>query len=161
MDNHAQPELFAMTAWKIWNQNQIRHHIPSCNTEQIAQVASEKLNEFVSILPQPLPALQKSKIVWRPPPRRMFKINFDGAVFKSENSSGAGVAIRDCRGRVIASLAQLLPQAYDAMGIETIAACRALEFGLEVGISEAVLEGDCQAIIQAPKEEGNSIALVN
>ncbi|KAF3959114.1 hypothetical protein CMV_016044 [Castanea mollissima] len=86
----------------------------------------------------------------------MFKINFDGAVFKSENSSGAGVAIRDCRGRVIASLAQLLPQAYDAMKIETIAACRALEFGLEVGIGEAVLEGDSQAIIQALKEEGIS-----
>ena len=97
--NHAQPDLFAMTVWMIWNQrNQIWHRIPSCNTDQLAQVAIERLNEFVAGLPPTNPAPQKSKVVWKPPPTGMFKLNFDGAVFKQENKSGVGVAIRDCKG---------------------------------------------------------------
>ncbi|XP_075633438.1 uncharacterized protein LOC142605897 [Castanea sativa] len=78
----------------------------------------------------------------------------------SENKSGVGVAIWDCRGQMIASLSQVLPQAYDAMEIEAIAAHRALVFGQEVGISEAVLEGDCQAVMQALKNEGRNLASV-
>ena len=61
---------------------------------------------------------------------------------------------------VIASLTQLLPQAYGVTEIEDIAACCALEFGQEVGIQEAVFEGDCLAIIQALKDGGSSMALV-
>ena len=73
LENHSQPELFAMTVWTIWNQrNQIRHHVLSCITDQIAQVALEKLNEFHSVLPQPLPALPQSKVVWKPPPSGIF-----------------------------------------------------------------------------------------
>ena len=59
---------------------------------------------------------------------------------------------------MIASLARVLPQAYDAMEIKELAAHRALVFGQEVGISEAVLEGDCQAVMQALKEEGSNLA---
>ena len=161
LDNHAQPKLFAMTVWTVWNQrNQIRHYVPSCKTDQIAQVALEKLNEFRYILPQPMPARPQPKAVWKPTPSGIFKLNFDGAVFKFENKSGVGVAIRDCRGQIIASLAQVLPQAYDAMEIEALAAHRALVFGLEVGISEAVLEGDCQTVMQALKEGGSNFASV-
>lgn len=87
-------------------------------------------------------------------------LNFDGAVFNSDNKSGVGVVIRDCKGHMIASLAQVLPQAYDALEIEALAAHRALEFGLEVGINEAVLKGDCQAIMHALKEGGSNLASV-
>nr|POE65828.1 putative ribonuclease h protein [Quercus suber] len=105
LENHAQHKLFAITVWTIWNQrNQIRHHVPSCSTDQIAQVALEKLNEFHYVLPQPLPALPQSKVAWKPPPSSIFKLNFDGAIFKSENKSGVGVVIRGCRGHMIASL---------------------------------------------------------
>ena len=97
--NHAQPDLFAMTVWMIRNQrNQIWHCIPSCNMDQLAQVAIERLNEFVAVLPPTNLTPQKSKVVWKPPPTGMFKLNFDGAVFKQENQSGVDVAIRDCKG---------------------------------------------------------------
>ena len=90
----------------------------------------------------------------------MFKINFDGAVFKTKNKSGVGVVIRDHRGLVIASLAQQFPQAFQVLEIEAIAAGRALKFGIEVGLNEAVLNGDCQLIMKAPEEGGNTIASV-
>lgn len=72
-----------------------------------------------------MPARPQPNAVWKPPPSGIFKLNFDGVVFKSENKSGVGVAIWDCRGQIIASLAQVLPQAYNAMEIEALAAHRA------------------------------------
>ncbi|KAF3974332.1 hypothetical protein CMV_002320 [Castanea mollissima] len=125
----------------------------------LCQVALEKLNEFRSVLPKPTPTPPQSKVVWKPPPSGIFKPNFDGAIFKSKSKSGVGVIIRDCRGHIIASLAQVLPQAYDTMEIEALAAHCALEFGLEVGISKAVLEDDCQAIMHL-KEGGSNLASV-
>ena len=61
---------------------------------------------------------------------------------------------------MIASFTQLLSQAYEVTEIEAIASCHALEFGLEVGINEAILEGDCLAIRQALKDGGSSMASV-
>ena len=46
------------------------------------------------------------------------------------------------------------------MEIEAVAASRALEFGLEIGLAEAVLEGDSELIINALKSRSGTIALV-
>ena len=54
---------------------------------------------------------------------------------------------------VIASLSQLLPQEFQVVEIEALAAIRALEFALELGISQAVLEGDFKVVMNAPSEE--------
>ena len=92
--NHAQPDLFAMTVWVIWNQrNQIWHRIPSCNTDQLAQVAIERLNEFVAGLPPTNPAPQVQGSMEATPYWYV-----QTAVFKQENKSGVGIAIRDCKG---------------------------------------------------------------
>ena len=66
---------------------------------------------YASILPQPMPTRPQPEVVWKPPPSGIFKLNFDGAAFKSENKSGVGVVIRDCKGQIIASLAKVLSQA--------------------------------------------------
>ena len=89
-----------------------------------------------------------------------FKINFDGAIFRQENKSGIGEVIRDHTGAVIASLTQLTAPALQPIEIEAIAAARALEFGQEIGITEAVLEGDSELIINSLKVGGQSIASV-
>ena len=47
---------------------------------------------------------------WKPPVQEMMKINFDGAIFAKEKSSGMGVIIRDRKGLVIASMATRIPQ---------------------------------------------------
>ncbi|KAL0007021.1 hypothetical protein SO802_008523 [Lithocarpus litseifolius] len=65
--------------------------------------------------------------------------------------SGIGVVIRDHTGSIIASLAQLIAPAFQPTEIEAIAAFQALEFGQEIGISGAVLEGDSKLIIDSLK----------
>ena len=78
----------------------------------------------------------------------MVKINFDGANFSETNTSGIGVVVRDSAGNVRASMSQQLSQAYSAEEIETVAACKALQFASDIGIRVAVLEGDSQILMR-------------
>ncbi|XP_023925870.1 uncharacterized protein LOC112037292 [Quercus suber] len=138
-----------MTTWAIWHQrNQARLHRPFCPLDLIAAQAKERLDEFIAkIPPQPL-ALPRPRMKWKPPD------------VIQENKSGIGVEIRDHSGAVIASLAQLTAPAFQPIEKEAIAAAQALEFGQEIGITEAVLEGDSELIINSLKAGGQSIASV-
>ena len=120
----------------------------------------EKLDEFLTVLSPTPPAVPRPRVTWKPPDASCFKINFDEAIFRNENKSGIGVVTRDHTGSIIASLAQLISPALQAVEIEAIAAARALEFGNEISISEAVLEGDSELIIESLKVGGNTIASV-
>ena len=88
----------------------------------------------------------------------MYKINYDAAIFEHEGKSGIGVIIRDSHGAAIASLLQLIPCAYQAADMEAIAANRALEFAREIGINEAILEGDSSLVHQALKRGEHSLS---
>ena len=74
------------------------------------------------------------KNCWKSPPSKLYKINFDGAVFPHDKKSGVGVVIRDHRGRVIASCSKLVHQQLCSNEIEAFAAGWALSFALEVGV---------------------------
>ena len=52
-------------------------------------------------------------------------------------------------GAILASLAQSIPQALQPAEIEVIAAIWALEFGHEIGLIEAILEGDSELIVNS------------
>ena len=60
--NHQQPELFAVTGWSIWNQqNQVRMHQPSYSTLLLATSTRDRLVEFISVQlahSVPLPRVQ-------------------------------------------------------------------------------------------------------
>ena len=81
----------------------------------------------------------------------MVKINFDGAIFKIENKSGIGVVVQDPTGAVLASMAQSFSPALTRVEIKVVAAARALEFGLETGLVETILEGDSELIMNSLK----------
>ena len=133
--------------------NQARLNQPAPSLYHVAQLARERVAEFQSCQPS-VPAVlithrfwpQRS---WLPPPVDLFKINFDGAVFQSENKTGIGVVVRNCLGLVLASCSQLLPQTNCAREIEALAAGKALSFAEDIGVTWAVLEGDSMVIIKA------------
>ena len=112
------------------------------------------------MLPPTLPAPVKPKEKWKPPDASLVKINIDGAIFKSENRSGIGVAVRIHTSAILASLAQSIPQAFQPAEIEAIVAARALEFGQEIGITEAILEGDSELIVNSLKSGRATMASV-
>ena len=54
-----------------------------------------------------------------------------------------------CHGDVIASLVQQLDQAYQPVEVEALAACRAVEFGSELGLHRVTVEGDSEVVVKA------------
>ena len=115
----------------------------------ISQLTTERFVEYLAILPPTPPSRPHRRTRWKPPPVDMFKINFDGAVFAEENCSGVGVIVQDREGLVIAAMSEKIPQLLQPTEIEAMAATRAFEFAREVGISEAILEGDSLLVIKA------------
>ncbi|KAL0014909.1 hypothetical protein SO802_001978 [Lithocarpus litseifolius] len=50
---------------------------------------------------------------------------------------------------VMASLGQQLPHAYQAIKVEAIVACKAVEFGREIGVAKVIVEGDSAIVVKA------------
>ncbi|KAL0011137.1 hypothetical protein SO802_006245 [Lithocarpus litseifolius] len=80
------------------------------------------------------------------------------ATFENEEKSGISVVIRDSSGQPIATLSQQIPQAYNAVEIEAIAATKALEFAREVRINNVVMEGDSWLVHHALVNDEKSLS---
>ena len=127
----------------------MRAQQPCCSLNHLTPLAAERLAEYCAILPPTPPSRPHRRTRWKPPPVDIFKINFDGAVFAEENCSGVGVIVRDREGLAIATMSEKIPQLLQPTEIEAMATTKALEFAREVGISEAILEGDSLLVIKA------------
>ena len=155
-------ELFAYTAWKVWNQrNKARLNLQVIPLHQVADQAKELLAQYRVNLQVPKVQLMNSGSRgsrWRCPQVGLVKINFDGAVCSEANMSGIGVVIKDDKGAVLASCSEKIPRAYKADEIEALVTMKALSFAFELGFWSAILEGDSLGLIQALKSEEQSLA---
>ncbi|KAL0000944.1 hypothetical protein SO802_014725 [Lithocarpus litseifolius] len=137
---------------------QVRLHLAAASLHQIPQLAKDKFAKFLACQPTTTDRHVILRTRWQPPPSDFMKINFDGAVFPSENRLGIGVVIRDSAGLVIASCSQRLSQAYRSDEVEAFAAAKALSFAAEISISKAVMEGDSLTIIKALSSDQRSLS---
>ena len=85
---------------------------------------------------------------WCPPSGTMYKLNFDAAVFTDTESLGFGAVIRNNMGVVMAALLAKGPPIANNKEAEILACRRALEFAVEVGFQEVVVEGDNANVIR-------------
>ena len=144
-------ELFLVQAWFIWNQrNALIHGKRLQELGILNRRAEDYLAEFRlahSRLATSPP--NSNPISWRPPPPNRFKLNFDAAMFKEEDASGFRAIIRNERGEVMAALSGKGPPAACSEEAEVLACRRAVEFTLECGFREMVVEGDNQSVMAA------------
>ncbi|XP_050241180.1 uncharacterized protein LOC126690092 [Quercus robur] len=125
--------------------------------QDLKHAAQERWNEIRSGNPLPNPIRPQPKPKWSVPPLNKYKINYDGAISKADNKAGIGVVVRNCNGEVMASLIQQLEQAFQPVEVEVIAACRAVEFGSEIGVDCAIVEGDLEVIVKALRNNDNGL----
>ena len=155
-------DLFTLTAWSVWNQrNRARIQEPATDLQQIAVAAKSSLDEFHRSIQrrdsQGRRATHTAQSHWRPPPREVVKVNFDGATCSLEKSSGVGVVVRDMNGLVLASCAKRIHQSVKAVEIEAMAAATALSFAKDLGFQRLILEGDSLEVIQALLERTETL----
>uniref|UniRef100_A0A2N9HBQ0 RNase H type-1 domain-containing protein n=1 Tax=Fagus sylvatica TaxID=28930 RepID=A0A2N9HBQ0_FAGSY len=158
-------EKFAATCWLLWHKkNQTRLHLPSDDYTQIRHRAETLIQEHARIhLKEHHQSPPNPKVSWQPPTSYKYKVNFDGAIFRESKEGGTGVVIRDQNGLVIATLSQRVKTCPSAEMIEARAAKRAIQFALEIGIFDAIFEGDSDLIIReisSPEAMHNVYGLV-
>ena len=94
---------------------------------------------------------RSSLTTWQSPPSGFIKINTDVAA-SDGSPSCTGVAIRDCRGCLIAASSKVLPSTFTAEVTKALALQDGVLLALELGISHVIVEFDALSIIQAINE---------
>nr|XP_023876930.1 uncharacterized protein LOC111989372 [Quercus suber]XP_023878530.1 uncharacterized protein LOC111990982 [Quercus suber] len=89
---------------------------------------------------------QPTQDTWQPPPPSVFKINFDAALFSTLNSSGFGAVISNKKCEVMAAKG---PKVFCSEEVELLECRKAIEFVVDVGFSELVIEGDNSSTMKA------------
>ncbi|KAK9989384.1 hypothetical protein SO802_029623 [Lithocarpus litseifolius] len=84
---------------------------------------------------------------WKPPTGQLYKLNFDAATF--ENGSGIGAVIRNAAEEVMVALSARGAVVVDSEEAEALACRKALEFAIDAGFSELIVEGDNAMVIKA------------
>ena len=88
-----------MVAWSIWTQrNKLRLNEKGVPRDRLFETASRYLSDFQSKFHETKVHQRKENTKWIPPGVRMFKANYDGAVFAESEEAGIGVIVRDSKG---------------------------------------------------------------
>jgi ribonuclease HI len=82
----------------------------------------------------------------------VLKTNWDAAVDGRGKRIGIGVIVRDHEGGAMATLSETKDYIQDPATAEALAARRAVELSLNLGIRRLILEGDSLPIVQAIQE---------
>ena len=109
------------------------------------QCASDYLREFVEAQDQlsvPVSVHVPASQAWQPPQGEFFKLNFDGANFDNGVTSGYGAIIHNGNGEVMAAVSAKGGAMRDSEELEVMAYRKALEFAIDAGFMEVILEGD-------------------
>ena len=94
--------------------------------------------------------------IWKPLDPERYKVNVDSAVFEHRKKAGIGVVIQDERREVVVALSKIVNALLGALEIEAEAMEARVSFARDVGIREAVFEGDSLIICMALQGGGGA-----
>ena len=109
------------------------------------QRASDYLREFVDAQDQlsvPVSVHIPASQAWQPPQGEFFKLNFDRACFDNGVTSSYGAIIHNGNGEVMAIVSTKGGAMRDSEELEVMACRKTLEFAVDAGFMEVILEGD-------------------
>ena len=125
--------------------NFIRRRVLASARCYFCQQETDYLKEYTNaqdFLSVPDPIHVPAQQTWQPPQGSIFKLNFDGACFDDCAASSHGAVIRNEKGEVMAAIAVRGGAMRDSEKVEVMACRKALEFAINAGFTEIILEGD-------------------
>ena len=141
-------ETFLVQSWLIWHRrNAVLYGSKMQHPGQLNQRVTDLLREYrgaQSSLAIPLvhPSFLQN---WKPLVGQLFKLNFDAAIF--ENGSGVGAITCNATGEVMVALSARGEVVVDSEEAEVRACWKALEFAIDAGFSELMVEGDNSVVM--------------
>ena len=137
-------------AWYIWcRQNKCHFNEQSLQLEKLFDAAESALKEFQDKLINKAERIKPQPQHWSPPEPRIYKVKYDGAYFAKEEEVGIGVVVRNELRQVMASLAKTLVMPSMVEVLKAMAARRVMIFMEELGLRQAIFEGDSELVVKA------------
>ncbi|XP_040994328.1 uncharacterized protein LOC121240868 [Juglans microcarpa x Juglans regia] len=159
-------QVFVVVASKIWwRRNNLVFKGVFAHPKVIAQDARsilDMLNEEASNQGCSSNKICTSADVWQAPPSNWLKMNWDSAVDNARGIIGVGVAVRDSTGKIIATMRTKKHLFPDPLLAEAFGALKIVQFGLELGLTQVIIEGDSLQVInnlRGDKEDYNSASM--
>ena len=146
-------ELFLVQCWVIWNQrNAILHGGKLQDPQRLNRRAEDFLKEFREaqnhLSVQASGGVVQPRASWSPPLGLLYKLNFDAAMFEGISASGFGAIVHNDKGEVMAAISARGPPVVDSEEAEVLACKRAIEFAVEAGFRELIIEGDNATVMK-------------
>ena len=117
--------------------------------EKLFDAAESALKEFQDKPINKAERIKPQPQHWSPPEPRIYKVNYDGAYFAEEEEVVIGVVVRNELRHVMASLAETLVMPSMVEVLEAMAARRVMIFMEELGLRQAIFEGDSELVVKA------------
>ena len=136
--------MVVTVAWAIWaNRNEVRNGKRKRTGRDIVQWTSQYLAGYLAANDSPRFTSPETLIPhWTPPMGLRYKVNVDGAVFRSQKTAGVGVVVRDSNGLVVAALSRKINSPLGALEVEAKAVEAGISFARDIGIADFTVEGD-------------------
>jgi ribonuclease HI len=90
----------------------------------------------------------QTQVRWKKPSVGVVKLNWDAAVDERTGNVGLGVIARDYEGRVLAMHGSFCKHIYNPTTAETLAAWKAVDLGVHLGVIFLEMEGDAKEVVQ-------------
>ncbi|KAL0013279.1 hypothetical protein SO802_000348 [Lithocarpus litseifolius] len=152
-------EIFTFIVWLLWNRRNLLHlSKPVHPLQTLPSLAGGMLQDFTNVH-EPTPVGTSSTNRWCPPDPHCYKANFNNAIFKSSNTAGLGVVIRDSRGDILGAISVRVPLPQSVPEMEAFAYRHAISFTVDLGLHKVIFEGDSTIVNQAINSGLSSLAL--
>ena len=134
--------MVVTVAWAIWaNRNEVQNGKRKRIGRDIVQWMSQYLAKYLAANDSPrLTSLETPIPHWTRPTGLRYKVNVDGAVFKSQKTAGVGVVVRDSNGLVVAALSRKINSPLGALEVEAKAVEAGISFARDIGIADFTVE---------------------
>ncbi|XP_041017915.1 uncharacterized protein LOC121260135 [Juglans microcarpa x Juglans regia] len=145
---------FAMVASKIWwRRNNLVFKCVFAHPKVIVQKARSILDVLNEELGCSSSKVCTSAKVWQAPPSNWLKTNWDSAIDKARGIIGVGVVVRDSTGKIIATMRTKKHLFPDPLLAESFGALKIVQFGLKLGLTKVIIEGDSLQVINSLRRD--------
>ena len=83
--------------------------------------------------------------------------NYIDTMFQEEDRAGIGVIIRDCQGKGLAHMVEIIPHTLTVMELETLATSKALQLDADLNLKDVIPKGDSKIAINDLNADSHSL----